>query len=64
MVHCSNRAANLTSVTRRKYVEAGLSSWHARPRGGTYITWAIAATTASMFFGFSAATQMRPESTP
>ena len=28
-----------------------------------YSTLAIAATTASMFFGFSAATQMRPEST-
>jgi len=37
---------------------------HLRDRRATQLTFAIAATTASILRWFSAATQMRPESTP
>jgi hypothetical protein len=69
MVQCSNTAPDAKPGTARKHVPtAAFSRFSQRPvasvTGLAYSTLAMAATTASMFFGFSAATQMRPESTP
>ena len=54
--------ANPSVQTPEMQADSGLTSGDANPPD--HITLAIALTTASMFLLFSAATQMRPESTP
>jgi hypothetical protein len=65
-VQCNNAATDASPGTARKHVPTAAFSQAAvaSVTGFAYSTLAIAATTASMFFAFSAATQMRPESTP
>ncbi len=62
MLHCNNLAAPLDRPLAQKHLRKPWLFW--RGFRLTYITLAIAATTASMFLAFNAATQMRPESTP